>query len=74
MTIIYKGDDIMPKKKVTPEVLGEMERLKGEGLTYHEIAEKTGLSPPTVAVYLGGKGKRTRITPEIIDRGSLTRR
>ena len=42
----------MPKRKVTPEVLGEMKNLKGEGLTYEEIAEKTGLSHPTVSEYM----------------------
>lgn len=42
----------MPRKKVTEEVLERMRHLKGEGLTYREIAEKTGLSHPTISEYL----------------------
>lgn len=53
----------MPRKKVTEEVLERMRHLKGEGLTYEEIAEKTGLSHPTVSEYMrkgrleGGEAK-----------------
>ena len=57
----------MPRRKVTPEIVGRMEKLKKEGLTYEEIAGKTGLSRSTVAVYMRGE-KRKRITPEIIEK------
>ncbi len=42
----------MPRKKVTPEIVEEMRRLKGAGLTYRKIAEKLGLSRPTVAEHM----------------------
>jgi len=66
----------MLRRKMTEKVLGRMEKLRGEGLTYGEISEKTGLSIPTVAKYmrkerLGGRrgeGKRTRMTPELLER------
>jgi len=67
----------MPRpRKVTEEVLERMEKLMGEGLTYQEIAGKTGLSLRTVANYMRGNGrsglkrkfKRTRITPELLER------
>lgn len=45
----------MPRK-VTEEALERMKKLKGEGLTYGEIAEKIGLSRPTVAVHLRDLG------------------
>jgi len=45
----------MPRRKVTPEVLEEMGRLRREGLTYGEIADKLGLSYITVLKYLKRK-------------------
>ncbi len=71
----------MPRK-VTVEVLERMRKLRGKGLTYQEIAGKTGLSHPTVANYMKkeglrgrrGKRKRARITPEIFERMAGLRR
>ena len=42
----------MPRRKVTPEVLEEMRRLRGEGMTYRVIAARLGLSPMTVYTHL----------------------
>lgn len=63
-------------RKVTGEVLERMRELRAKGLTYKEIAGKTGLSLPTVAKYMRkgrlggrrGKGKRTRVTPGLLER------
>ena len=40
------------RKKVTPEVLGKMRRLRGEGLSYGKIAGRLGLAPMTVYNHL----------------------
>ncbi len=53
--VISTGLD-MPRRKVTPEIVGAMKKLVRRGLTYQDIAEKTGLPRPTVAEYLR-KGK-----------------
>ena len=42
----------MVRRKVTPEVLEEMRRLRGEGMTYREIAGRLGLSKMTVHRHL----------------------
>ncbi len=46
----------MPRRKVTPEVLEEIRRLRG-GLSYGEIANRLGLAPMTVYNHLRKKGK-----------------
>ena len=53
----------MPKKRVTPEVLEEMRRLRGEGLSYGKIADRLGLAPMTVYNHL-----RKRERPGFIGR------
>ena len=45
----------MPRKKVTPELVEEMRRLRGEGLSYGKIASRLGLSPMTVYNHLRKK-------------------
>ena len=59
----------MPRK-VTKEVLERMKKLKEKGLTYGEIAEKIGISRPSVTMQLKRKRKRTRtkITSEILEK------
>jgi len=52
MIIIYKGDEIMPRKKVTEDVLERMKHLKREGLSYAKVADKLGLAPMTVYNHL----------------------
>lgn len=42
----------MAKRKVTPEIIEEMKKLRKEGLSYEKIAEKLKLSPMTVYSYL----------------------
>ena len=56
----------MPRRKVTPEVLEEMGRLRREGLTYGEIAGRLGLAPMTVYNNLRKKRRRTRVTWELL--------
>lgn len=48
----------MPRRKVTPEIVEEMRRLRGEGLSYGKIAGRLGLAPMTVYNHLR-KGGRT---------------
>ena len=43
------------RRKVTPEMIGEMRRLRKEGLTYKEIAERFDVAPMTVYNYLREK-------------------
>lgn len=52
----------MPRKKVTPEIMGEMKKLREKGLTYREIADKLNLSRWTVLKYLreGGYFKKMK--------------
>ncbi len=45
----------MTRRKVTPEVLEEMKRLRGEGLSYEKIANRLGLNPMTVYNHLRKK-------------------
>ncbi len=45
----------MPRKKVTPEIVEEMKRLRGEGLSYDKIARKLGLYPMTIYNHLRKK-------------------
>lgn len=40
------------RRKVTPEILEEMKKLRKEGLTYAKIAERLKLAPMTVYSYL----------------------
>ena len=47
----------MPRKKVTPEIVEEMRRLRGEGLSYGKIADRLGLAPMTVYNHLRRKGR-----------------
>ena len=47
----------MPRRKVTPEIVEEMGRLRGEGLSYGKIAVKLGLAPMTVYNHLRRKGR-----------------
>ena len=47
----------MPRRKVTPEIVEEMKRLRGEGLSYGKIAGRLGLNPMTVYNHLR-KGRR----------------
>jgi AcrR family transcriptional regulator len=56
----------MPGRKVTPEVLEEMGRLRRGGMSYGEIAGRLGLSPMTVYYHLQKKRKRTRMTSELL--------
>jgi len=42
----------MAKGKVTPEIVREMRRLRGEGLSYGKIARRLGLNPMTVYSHL----------------------
>ena len=46
----------MPRK-VTPEIVEEMRRLRGEGLSYGKIAGRLGLAPMTVYNHLQKKGR-----------------
>jgi len=43
------------RRKVTPEMIGEMRGLRKEGLTYKEIAERFDVAPMTVYNYLKKK-------------------
>jgi len=38
----------MQRKKVTPEIVGEMRRLRAKDLSYDKIARRLGLTPMTV--------------------------
>jgi len=40
------------RKKVTPEMIEKMEKLRGDGLSYERIASKLGVAPMTVYNYL----------------------
>lgn len=42
----------MAKRKVTPEIVEEMKKLRKEGLPYEKIADALKLSPMTVYSYL----------------------
>ncbi len=42
----------MVRKKVTPEIVEEMRRLRAEGLSYGKIANRLGLNPMTVYNHL----------------------
>jgi len=46
----------MSRKRVTKEVLEEMRRLRGEGLSYGKIADRLGLAPMTVYNHLREEG------------------
>lgn len=52
------------RRKVTPEIIKRMQRLRGEGLTYMKISDKLGLSYLTVYKYLK-KGGRAEKAEEI---------
>ena len=54
----------MPRRKVTPEILEEMRRLRGEGLSYGKIANRLGLNPMTVYNHLR-KGGGPRLIKKI---------
>lgn len=43
-----RGNDTIPRRKVTPEVLEKMKRLRAEGMSYEKIARRLGLYPMTV--------------------------
>lgn len=45
----------MPRKKVTPEVLEKMKKLRAEGMSYGKIANRLGLNPMTVYNHLRKK-------------------
>ncbi|GAI41873.1 unnamed protein product [marine sediment metagenome] len=47
----------MPRKKVTPEIVEEMKRLRAEGMSYGKIARRLGLNPMTVYNHLRKKGR-----------------
>ncbi|GAI36504.1 unnamed protein product [marine sediment metagenome] len=47
----------MTRRKVTPEIVEEMKRLRGEGLSYGKIADRLGLNPMTVYNHLREKGR-----------------
>ncbi len=45
----------MTRRKVTPEIVEEMRRLRGVGLSYGKIAGRLGLNPMTVYNHLREK-------------------
>ena len=47
----------MPRRKVTPEIIEEMRKLRGEGLSYGKIANRLGLAPMTVYNHLRKEGR-----------------
>jgi len=51
-------------RKVTPEMRVEMERLRKQGLTYEEIAEKFGISLSIVCYHLNPEYRRKRVERE----------
>jgi transposase len=51
-------------RKVTPEMRVEMEKLRNQGLTYEEIAEKFGISLSIVYYHLNPEYRRKRIERE----------
>ena len=51
------------RKKVTPEIVEEMEKLRREGLSYGKIADRLGLAPMTVYNHLRKRGR-----PGLIER------
>ena len=46
------SDVCMAKRKVTPEIVEEMKKLRKKGLPYGKIADVLKLSPMTVYSYL----------------------
>ena len=40
------------RRKVTPEMIRRMKELRGEGLSYEEIAKRLNLAPMTAFNYL----------------------
>lgn len=50
----------MPKLKVTPTVLGEMQRRRAEGESYRMIARRMGLNLTTVYLWLNPDFKAMR--------------
>jgi transposase len=51
-------------RKVTPEMMVEMEKLRKQGLTYPEIAEKFGISLAIVYYHLNPEYRRKRLERE----------
>lgn len=62
----------MVRKKVTPEIVEEMKRLRGEGLSYEKIANKLGLAPMTVYNHLR-KRKRSGLIGKLKRKLGLSR-
>jgi DNA invertase Pin-like site-specific DNA recombinase len=64
------GNDTMPRRKVTPEVLEKMKRLRAEGMSYEKIARRLGLHPMTVYNHLQKK-ERTGLIGKLKEKVGL---
>ena len=51
------GDIMTRKRKVNPEIIKKMKRLRRNGMSYNKIANRLGLSVMTVYNYLKKKEK-----------------